>query len=44
MILGLRAQIFEDRLLPIPLHMIPIINHTMSDGVVDTVSRRFCIF
>ena len=44
MILRLRAQIFKDRLLPIPLHMIPIINHTMSDGVVDTISWSLGIF
>ena len=40
MILWLRAQILEDRLLPVTLHMIPIVNHSMSDGIVDAVAWR----
>ena len=38
MILWLRSQILEDGLLPVPLHVVPIVNLTMTDRVVDTVS------
>jgi hypothetical protein len=43
MIFWLCSQIFEDRLLPIALHMVPIVNHPMSDRVVNTISWRFDI-
>jgi len=39
MILRLRAQILEDRLFPVTLHMIPVVNHSMSNGIVDAVAR-----
>ena len=38
MILWLRSQILEDGLLPVPLHVVPILNLTMADGVIDTIS------
>jgi len=38
-ILGFSSEVLEDRLLPISLHMIPVINHSMPDWVVYTISR-----
>jgi hypothetical protein len=32
-------KIFEYRLLPIPFHIIPIFNHALPDGIIDTISR-----
>lgn len=43
MVFGFSAQILEYRLLPIPLHMVPIIDHTVSDRIVHSISRRFGI-
>jgi hypothetical protein len=43
MVLRLRPEVLEDRLLPVPLHVIPVVNLTMADRVVDTVSRRLRI-
>lgn len=43
MILWLRSQILEDRLLPIALHVIPVVNHAVSDGVVDAISWGFSV-
>ena len=43
MIFRFRSEIFEDRLLPVPLHVIPVIYLTVSDGVVDAISRGLCI-
>ena len=43
MIFRFRSEIFEDRLLPVPLHVIPVIYLTMSDGVVDAISGSLCI-
>jgi hypothetical protein len=40
MVLRLGAEVLEDRLLPVTLHVIPVVDHTMADRVVDTVSRR----
>lgn len=40
MVLWLRAQILEDRLLPVALHVVPVVNHAVADGVVHSVSRR----
>lgn len=42
-IFGLCAQIFEYSLLPVALHMIPIVNHPMTNGIVNSISRRFGI-
>lgn len=39
MILRLCTQVLEYSLLPITLHMIPIINHAVANRVVDTISR-----
>ena len=38
MILWLRPQILEDRLLPVPFHVIPVLNLTVADGVVHAIS------
>lgn len=43
MIFRFRSQIFEDRLFPVPFHVIPIVYLTMSNGIVDTVSRGLCV-
>ena len=40
MILRLRTQVLEYRLLPIPFHMVPIINHPVSDGIMDAIAGR----
>lgn len=37
MILRLGPQVLEDALLPVPLHLVPVLNHAMLDGVVDGV-------
>ena len=37
MILRLSAQIFKDGLLPISLHLIPILNHPMPNRIINTV-------
>lgn len=36
-IFGLSTQVFEYTLLPVSLHVIPILNHTMSDRIMHTV-------
>jgi hypothetical protein len=36
-VFGLRSQILEDALLPVPLHLVPVFNHTVLDRVVDGV-------
>ena len=38
MVLRLRPEVLEDRLFPVTLHVIPVINLTMANRVVDTVS------
>jgi hypothetical protein len=43
MIFWLSSQIFEYCLLPVSFHMIPVINHSMTDGIVDTITRRLRI-
>lgn len=44
-VLRLSTKVFEYGLLPVALHMIPVVNHTMADGIVDTIclgiSKRF---
>jgi hypothetical protein len=37
MILGLDVQVFEDRVRPELLHLIPILDLTMANGVIDAV-------
>ena len=43
MVLRLCAEILEDRLFPVSLHVIPVVDLTMANRVVDTVSRRLRI-
>ena len=43
MVLRLCTEILEDRLFPVPLHVIPVVDLTMANRVVDTVSRRLRI-
>jgi hypothetical protein len=43
MILRLCPQVFEDRLLPITFHVIPVIDLTMPDRIADTVTGSFGI-
>ena len=38
-IFRLGPQVLEDRLLPVPLHVIPVLNLAMTDRIVDAVSR-----
>lgn len=35
----LDSQVFEDGVRPEPLHVVPILNLTMADRVVDTITR-----
>lgn len=37
MVFGLCAEIFEDTLLPIALHLIPVLDHAVTDRIVDSV-------
>lgn len=37
MVFGLGPQILEDTLLPVSLHMIPILNHTMANRIMYSV-------
>jgi hypothetical protein len=32
------AQILEDRLLPVAFHVVPVINHAVSNGVMDSIA------
>jgi len=34
-------QVLEDGLLPVSFHVVPIINHSVSNWIVNTVARRF---
>jgi hypothetical protein len=43
MVLRLRPEVLEDRLFPVTLHVIPVIDLTMANRVVDTVSWRLRI-
>lgn len=38
MVLGLSTQVLEDRLLPVSLHIIPVVDHTMSNGIVHAIA------
>lgn len=38
MILGFRAQVLEDRLLPVTFHMIPIVNHAVANWIVYAIA------
>lgn len=43
MIFWFSPQILEYCLLPVPFHMIPVVYHTVTDGVVNAISRGFRI-
>ena len=43
MVLRLRPEVLEDRLFPVTLHVIPVIDLTMANWIVDTVSWRLRI-
>jgi hypothetical protein len=43
MVLWLRPEVLEDRLFPVTLHVIPVIDLTMANRIVDTVSWRLRI-
>ena len=38
MIFRLSPEVLEDRLLPVPLHVIPVLYLTMPDRIVDAIS------
>lgn len=42
-IFRLSSQVLEDRLLPVPLHIIPVLNLAVSDRIVDAISRSLRI-
>ena len=42
-VLGLRTKVLEDRLLPISLHVIPIIYLTMSNRIIDAITGGLSI-
>lgn len=37
MVLGLGAQVLEDTLFPVSFHVIPVLNHSMSNRIVHPV-------
>ena len=39
MVLGLSAQVLEDALLPESLHQIPVLHHSMTDGVLAGIAH-----
>jgi hypothetical protein len=43
MVLWLRPEVLEDRLFPVTLHVIPVIDLTMANRIRDTVSWRLRI-
>jgi hypothetical protein len=43
MVLRLRPEVLKDRLFPVTLHVIPVIDLTMANRIVDTVSWRLRI-
>ena len=43
MVLRLRPEVLEDCLFPVTLHVIPVIDLTMANRIVDTVSWRLRI-
>jgi hypothetical protein len=32
------AQILEDRLFPVAFHIVPVVNHAVSNGIVDSIA------
>ena len=43
MVFWLCTKILEYRLLPVPLHVVPVLNLTMANGVVDAIARGLSI-
>jgi hypothetical protein len=43
MVLWLGSEVLKDRLFPVTLHVIPVIDLTMANRIVDTVSWRLRI-
>lgn len=43
MIFWLGPQIFEDGLLPVSLHVVPIVDHAVANGVVHAIPWRLCV-
>lgn len=43
MVLRLSTEVLEDRLFPVTLHVIPVVDLTMANRVIDTVSGRLRI-
>ena len=39
MVLWLRTQVLEDALLPEPLHQVPVLHNTMSDGILAGIAH-----
>ena len=42
-VLGLRTKVLKDRLLPISLHVIPVLYLSVTNGVVDAIARSLGI-
>lgn len=42
-ILRFRSEILENGLFPIPLHVIPVVNHSVSNGIMYPITWRFRI-
>lgn len=43
MVLRFRTQVLEDRLFPVSLHVVPVVNHAVSNGVVNVITRRLLV-
>ena len=43
MVFWLCTKIFEDRLLPVPLHIVPVVDLTVADRVIYAIARRLGI-
>lgn len=37
MVLWFGAEVLEDALLPVPFHVVPVVDHAVLDGVIDVV-------
>lgn len=43
MIFRFGTEVLEDCLLPVSFHVIPVVNHSVSNGIVNAISRRFSV-
>lgn len=43
MVLRFSSQIFKDCLLPVTFHVVPVVNHTMANRVMHSISRSFLV-